>query len=34
MKQLENETNCTAIIAMKLLAMSIHGAPSGAIMNN
>ena len=34
MKNWENETNCTTIIAMKLLAMSIHGVPSGAIMNN
>ena len=33
MKKWENETNCTTIIAMKLLAMTIHGAPSGAIMN-
>ena len=34
MKNWENETNCTTIIAMKLLAMSIHGVLSGAIMNN
>ena len=33
MKKWENETNCTTIIAMKLLAMTIHGAPSGDIMN-
>ena len=34
MKNRENETNYTTIIAMKLLAMSIPGVPSGAIMNN